>query len=163
MLLNAAKDMAKDQMNMKLVELHDVPLFNEDVLNEGVPESVQAIAEQILQSDGIIISSPEYNYSISGVLKNTIDWLSKVPSGPLNKKPLGIMGTTPGNFGTVRGQMALRHVCVFTNMIPMNRPEMLLARAHEKFAPSGQLLDESSQKVLKTFLDAFYQWVQDHR
>ncbi len=145
---------------METCDLHDIPLFNQDVLDAGMPEPVKTFRERIAKADAILIASPEYNYSISGVLKNAIDWASRAPNPPLDGKPLGIMGATPGNFGTIRGQMALRQVCIFTNMIPMNTPELFVTKANEKFDAEGNLIDETTQKYLKKFLQSFDAWVK---
>jgi chromate reductase len=159
-LLLAAAELLPDGMELSLCELHDIPLFNQDVLDAGYPEPVRVFRERIAAADALLIGSPEYNYSISGVLKNAIDWASRPPSPPLGDKPLGILGASPGMLGTVRGQMALRQVCIFTNMIPMNKPEFFLAQANNKFDGEGKLTDEEARKKLRDYLVALAAWTE---
>jgi chromate reductase len=154
-LLRAAQELLPDGVELSMNELHDIPLYNQDVFDAGLPEAVKAFRDGIAAADGLLIASPEYNYSISGVLKNAIDWASRPPDPPLHDKPLGILGASPGVLGTVRGQLALRQVCIFTNMIPMNKPEFLMAGAPAKFDQEGRLIDEESKKKLAAFLAAF--------
>lgn len=162
-LLQAAAKHLPKEMNLESIRLHDIPLFNQDVLDAGMPSSVQTFRDRIAAADALLICSPEYNYSISGVLKNAIDWASRPPNQPLNGKPLGIMGATPGNFGTVRAQMALRQVCVFTNMVPLLQPEVLVMKAETKFDSQRNLTDEVTKKILIQFLEAFAMWIRKLR
>lgn len=159
-LLRAAQGLVPDGVELSLNELHEIPLYNQDVFDAGLPDGVKAFRDGIAAADGILVASPEYNYSISGVLKNAIDWASRPPKPPLTDKPLGIMGASPGTLGTVRGQLALRQVCIFTNMIPMNKPEFLMAGAPSKFDAEGNLTDEESKKKLRDFLAAFATFVR---
>ena len=159
-LLQAAAELLPDGMELSQCDLHDIPLFNQDVLDAGYPEPVRIFRERIAAADVLLVASPEYNYSISGVLKNAIDWASRPPNPPLNDKPLGILGASPGMLGTVRGQMALRQVCLFTNMIPMNKPEFFLSHAKDKFNEEGRLTDEETRKKLRDYLVALSTWAQ---
>ena len=107
----------------------------------------------------MLIATPEYNYSIPGVLKNAIDWASRPPSdSPLNGKPLAIMGAG-GRMGTVRAQNHLRQIAVETNMLTMNKPEVLVARAREKFDKDGKLTDERTKAQIRKLLNAFAEWI----
>jgi chromate reductase len=154
-LLHAAQEVLPEGMELSVYDLSEIPLYNQDVQDAGYPAPVQDFRQRIAAADALLISSPEYNFSISGVLKNAIDWASRPPSPPLDGKPLGIMGASPGGLGTVRAQTALRQVCIFTNMIPMNKPEMLVSTAHQKFDAEGRLTDEDTRKKLRDFLSAF--------
>ena len=154
-LLHAAQALQPDGMEISVIDLHEIPLFNQDVFEAGLPDGVKRFRERIAAADALLISSPEYNYSISGVMKNAIDWASRPPTLPLTEKPLGIMGATPGGLGTVRGQLALRQVCIFTNMVPMNKPELFVSDAGKKFDGDGKLADEDTKKKIKEFLAAF--------
>ena len=103
--------------------------------------------------------TPEYNYSIPGVLKNAIDWASRpVTDSPLNGKPMAMMGAG-GRMGTVRAQTHLRQVAIFTNMLALNKPEVLVAAAREKFDKDGKLTDERTRVQVKKLLDAFAEWI----
>ena len=157
-LLRAAQEEAPEGMSLSLCDLHDVPLYNDDLNQPTPPEGVQKFRAAIAAADALIISSPEYNFSISGVLKNAIDWASRPPSPPLDGKPLALLGASPSLLGTVRGQLATRQVCIFTNMIPMNKPELFVAKAHEKFDSEGKLTDAETRQKLRAFLVAFAGW-----
>ena len=159
-LLRAARDLAPEGLEIRIFDgLADIPLYNEDVRALGVPEPVAALEEAIRQADALIWVTPEYNYSIPGVLKNAIDWASRPPdTSPLKGKPVAIMGATTGSWGTVRSQMHLRQVCVYTNMLPVNKPQVLVARAQNKFDAQGQLTDEATQRFVRQQLEALVEW-----
>ena len=159
-LLRAAQEEQPAGLSITLCDLHDIPLYNDDLYQPGPPEGVVKFRAAIAAADALIICSPEYNFSISGVLKNSIDWASRPPNPPLDGKPLALMGASMGMLGTVRGQLATRQVCIFTNMIPMNKPELFVAKAHEKFDSEGKLTDDETRQKLRAFLAAFAQWVQ---
>lgn len=134
-------------------DLSVIPLYNQD-LEAELPQPVRELAELVRSADAILISSPEYNHSIAGVLKNALDWLSRPAAGtPLVHKPVGIMGATPGRLGTVRAQIHLRDVLFSLNMAPINRPEVLVGEAAGKFDANGNLADEATAQVLKQLVD----------
>lgn len=159
-LLRAAQEEQPEGMTITLCDLHEIPLYNDDLYQSTPPEGVRAFRAAVAAADALIICSPEYNFSISGVLKNAIDWASRPPSPPLDGKPLALMGASPSLLGTVRGQLATRQVCIFTNMIAMNKPELFVAKAHEKFDSEGKLTDAETRQKLRAFLLSFAQWVQ---
>jgi chromate reductase, NAD(P)H dehydrogenase (quinone) len=118
------------------------------------------LRKAVKAADGLLIATPEYNHGVPGVLKNTIDWLSRPPrASALGHKPAAIMGATPGAFGTARAQSQLRQAFVFTDTYAMTQPEVLMAKAHEKFDADGRLTDETTRAFLVTFLQAFAAWV----
>lgn len=159
-LLREAVDLAPEGMSIEILDLADIPIFNEDVRLKGVPDSVQAMKERIAAADGILFAVTEYNYSISGVLKNAIDWASRPPdTSPLKGKPIAMMGAG-GGLGTGRAQYHLRQVAVFTEMLPMNKPELMVARAWERFDEEGNLLDEDVRPKISALLEAFADWVR---
>src|SRR5438067_8071217 len=133
-LLRAAVELAPAGMEIEIyTRLGDIPPYNDDVFQKGDPEPVADLKAFIRGADAILISTPEYNYGIPGVLKNAIDWASRPPGkSVLNRKPAAIMGATPGGTGTARAQLALRQSFVFTETYVLLRPEVLVARAHEK-------------------------------
>lgn len=161
-LLRAACDLAPDELEIRIFEaLADIPPYNEDVRARGNPEPVVALKEAVRQADALIFATPEYNFSIPGVLKNAIDWVSRPPdTSPLDGKPVALMGATTGSWGTVRSQMHLRQVCVFTNMLPMNRPQVLVARARDKFDADGRLTDETTRRFVSLQMEALVEWVR---
>ena len=159
-LLNAASELLPESMTLEKYDLSRVPLYNDDVRAIGYPKPVQEFRERIAAADALLIATPEYNYSIPGVLKNAIDWASRSPDPPLDGKPVAIMGASTGNFGTVRAQMHLRQICLFCNMLPVNKPEVLVMRAQEKFDSSGRLVDETAREFVRDLLMALADWTR---
>lgn len=157
-LLRAASELLPEEMTLETFDLSHIPLYNDDVRALGYPEPVQEFRDRITAADALLIATPEYNFSIPGVLKNAIDWASRPPNPPLDGKPVAMMGASTGNFGTVRAQMHLRHVCVNTNMLPLNKPEVLVMRAQEKFDAEGRLTDETARGFIRDLLLALLQW-----
>lgn len=158
-LLREAIKLAPDNIEIETADISDIPLYNGDIEAQGYPEPVKVLKEKIRNADALLIVTPEYNYSIPGVLKNAIDWVSRPPAqSPLNNKPLGIMGAG-GMSGTIRAQLHLRQIAIFTNMIDMKRPEVLVQKAYEKFDKEGNLKDESTIQQVKKFLNAFAEWI----
>ncbi len=131
-LLRAASELLPEGMTLGIFDLSPIPLYNGDVEVAGAPESVQNFKARIAAADALLIATPEYNYSIPGVLKNAIDWASRPPKdSPLNGKPLAMMGAG-GLLGTVRAQMHLRDILLHNNVLVLNKPEVYVARAAEK-------------------------------
>jgi chromate reductase len=160
-LLRAALELKPENMSIEILDISQIPLYNDDLFSTQIPEAVENFKNKIAGSDGILIATPEYNYSISGVLKNAIDWASRPAlNSPLNNKPLGIMGVSGGISGTMKAQMHLRQVSVFTNMIPMNKPEMIVQKGREKFDSEGKLTDENTREHLRKFLAAIAVWIE---
>jgi len=162
-LLRAAAELLPDGMTLEVFDLSPIPLYNADVEAEGFPAAVRSFRERIAAADALLIATPEYNYSIPGVLKNAIDWASRPPEPPLAKKPVAMMGASDGGFGTVRSQLNLRQVFVGTNMIPMQKPEVLVSRADQKIDSSGRLTDEKTRSAIRDFLAALAAWTRKQR
>lgn len=161
--LRAAQELSHGKLEIDIVTLEDVPLFNQDVEAEGWPPRVQELRDRIDAADAVIFASPEYNYSITGVLKNAIDWLSRPESdAPLNGKPAAIVGATPAFVGTARGQAHLRQIVFYNAMPLLPTAEVLIANANDSFDENGRLTDESTREVLKDMLDKFADWVRRH-
>lgn len=159
-LLRAAQELAPGRLRIEIHDLIDIPLYNEDVEKEGVPASVEALRQAIRTADGLLIATPEYNHGVPGVLKNTFDWLSRPPRGSaLGGKPTALFGASPGMTGTARSQSQLRLSMVFTNSPAMLQPEVLVAKAHEKFDADGRLTDEKTREFLGKFLQSFVEWI----
>ena len=160
-LLRAATELAPATLRITTHDLLAIPLYNGDVETVEVPRAVLALREAVQAADGLLIATPEYNHGVPGVLKNTIDWLSRPPrASALNGKPAAIMGATPGVGGTARGQSQLRQAFVFTNTYAMAQPEVLVAKANEKFDASGTLTDQPTREFLGKFLAAFAAWIE---
>jgi len=159
-LLRAAGALLPDGVTLETYDLSSIPLYNADLDGESVPEPVRSLKARIAAADALLIATPEYNYSIPGILKNAIDWASRPPiNSPLNGKPLAMMGAG-GVMGTVRAQMALRQIAVFTNMHPLNKPEVLISRAWEKFDANGTLTDENSRQAVRALLESLAHWTR---
>jgi chromate reductase len=128
---------------------------------EAYPEVVKELKRRIRDADGVLIVTPEYNYGLPGVLKNAIDWASR-PYGDSawEGKPLAITGASPGQGGTVRAQLQLRQAAIFLNMLPLNRPEVLVSGADSRFDAGLNLTDETSRKFVRDELEAFAQWIE---
>jgi chromate reductase len=155
-LLRAATELAPPALQIVIHELDGIPLYNADVEAAGAPLSVSQLRDTIRKADGLLIATPEYNHGVPGVLKNTIDWLSRPPSNSaLNGKVAAMMGASPGMTGTARGQSQLRQAFVFTNTFALLQPEILVGRAHEKFDADGRLVHQATRDFLETFLLRF--------
>jgi chromate reductase len=141
--------------------LGDLPIFNSDLPD---PHSVLSLKAAVAAADGVILTVPEYNYSIPGGLKNALDWLSRPPAtSPMRGRPIGIAGAATGMSGTIRAQGHLRQMLLYSDSPCMLQPEVLLARAHERFDPTGKLTDESTRALLGRFATAFVAFVRKQR
>ncbi len=160
-LLRAAVEVAPPGLVIEVFDLIEVPLYNGDVEAEGDPPAVAALKAAIAEADGVLIATPEYNHGVPAVTKNAVDWTSRPPrKAVLDGKPVGIIGASPGMTGSARGQSQLRQAFEFTNSYCMPQPELLVARAHEKFDPEGRLADEATRSYLGRYLTAFEAWVR---
>src|ERR1039458_2587981 len=145
MALAAAQRLVPADAKIETFDLHGIPPFNQD--EEATPPAVVTeFKKRIRAADAILIVTPEYNYSVPGGLKNARDWASR-PYGDnaWNDKPVAIMGASPGLLGTARAQLVLRPLLTFLNMHIVNQPEVMIAKAHEKFDANGNLTDETSK------------------
>lgn len=139
-----------------LGSIGDFPLYNQDVQVEGFPPAVLAMGEAIAKADGVVIVTPEYNYSVPGVLKNAIDWLSRLPTKPFAGKPVAIQSASPGGFGGVRAQHHLRQSLVFLDARALAQPEVTIPQVHAKIdANTGELTDEATRGFIGQQLQAF--------
>jgi chromate reductase len=155
-LLRAAESLLPASVTFESAEIGDLPLFNTDL---NLPDQLERVAKfrAVLQTaDALVISSPEYNYSIPGILKNAIDWASRGKDSPLSNKPVAIMGASPGMLGTARMQMHLRQVFLYNNMIPVNKPEVFVNQAQTKFDSEGNLTDENTRQTIRRQMESLY-------
>ena len=159
-LLRAAVESAPEGMTIDPLELRDLPLYDADLDVEGGPDAVRAFKGGLLAADGLFIATPEYNYSLPGVLKNALDWASRAPERALNDKPVAIVGATPGRWGTVRSQLALRQMLMFPACRVMPAPMMTIAGAREYFDEEGNLTDDGMRTQLIGVLDSFGAWIR---
>lgn len=158
--LRAAQELAPEDAKIEIFELNDIPPFNQD--EEKIPpQSVIDLKQRVRAADAILFSTPEYNYSIPGVLKNAIDWASR-PYGDnaWNDKPVAIMGASVAITGTARAQYHLRQSFVFLNMHPINAPEVMISNALERFDEQGNLKDEKTREIIKKMLRTLVDWTR---
>ncbi len=157
-MLNAAIGLAPEGMHIDAFDIRDMPNFNQDA-EQPMPEIVRRFKEKIKSADAILISTPEYNYSIPGYLKNAIDWASR-PYGDnsFEGKPVALMSSSLGMLGGSRAQYHLRQVLVFLDMHPLNRPEVMVSAVHEKLDSDGKLKDEKTREKIAELLVALADW-----
>ena len=159
-LLVAARELAPPNLLIEVRELDDLPMFNEDLENGGPPPPVDALRRAVRNADGVLLVTPEYNHGVPGVLKNAVDWLSQpLRDSALEGKPAALMGASTGLTGTARSQSQLRQAFVLTNSPVMQQPEVLVARAHEKFDSLGRLTDETTRGYIIGFLLRMTEWL----
>ncbi|HEX7032868.1 MAG TPA: NAD(P)H-dependent oxidoreductase [Nitrososphaera sp.] len=161
--LRAAQKLAPENAEIEIFELDGIPLYNQD--NEmDPPEAVSRLKQKIRAADAIMFVTPEYNYSVPGVLKNAIDWASR-PYGDSawEGKPVAIMGASPSMLGTARAQYHLRQMLVFLDMHPLNRPEVMISQAADKFDQQGNLTDPDTARRIKELVNALALWTVKHK
>ena len=158
--LRAATQLAPEGASIEIFELEGLPGFNQDE-EQNPPAKVVELKRRIREADAILIVTPEYNYSIPGVLKNAIDWASR-PYGDSawNGKPAAIMGASVGAIGTARAQYHLRQMFVFLNMFPINQPEVMIGNASERFDAAGNLTDDTTKDFIRQLLQGLVTWTR---
>jgi len=152
--LRAARELLPDGVTLEVAEIGDLPLYNDDVREQGYPPAVERFRKQLVAADAVLIVTPEYNYSVPGVLKNAIDWASRPPNQPFDNKPVAIMGASPGAIGTARAQYHLRQSFVFLNAQVLNKPEVMIGSCASRFDADGKLTDEATRGFVKALLAA---------
>jgi chromate reductase len=165
-LLHAVQELLPENVTMGIVSIAAQPLYNADLdlpLATERPAVIQQFRKVLTAADGLVIVSPEYNYSIPGGLKNAIDWASRGEDSPLLNKPVAVMGATPGMWGTVRMQTAFLPVFTFLNMKPVLKPEILIAQATKKFDTQGKLTDDKAKDLIKRKLQVLKELILRER
>lgn len=160
MLLKVAAEEAPEGMTVTVADIAGIPAYDSD--NEGTPpDAVKKLKTQIREADALLIVSPEYNYSIPGHLKNAIDWASRPPQeNPFRDKPLAIMGASIGGIATARMQYHLRQVAVFLDMHVLNKPEVMVGTAQDKFDADGKLTDAKTREIVHKAMVALGEWTK---
>jgi len=153
MLLRTAIELAPQGVVIQPASI-DLPLYNEDIREQGYPPPVSLLRSQIAQADAVLIATPEYNFSVPGVMKNAIDWVSRPPDQPFSGKPVAIMGASNGRFGTVRAQNHLRQSLVALNANVLARPAVMVAGADSVFDDSGRMTDVPTREHVAKLLEA---------
>ena len=156
--LQAALKLVPPGSTLEILNLEGIPGFSEDQ-EQAFPPQAMEFKTKVKAADAILIVTPEYNYSVPGVLKNAIDWASR-PHGDSawNAKPVAVMGASPGMLGTARAQYHLRQIFVYLNMFPLNQPEVMIANATQKFDAQGVLKDAATLERIKELLAALVDW-----
>ena len=153
--LHAAKELAPAGVSIDIADLSGLPLYDEDLRHNGsFPEPVQKLRDKIAAADAVLFACPEYNYSVSGVLKNAIDWASRAPAQPFDGKAFGILGVATGLLGTSRGQWHLRQIMVGVNAFGVNAPQVYINNAAQKFDASGKYTDEAGRDLVRQLIEA---------
>ena len=158
--LRACNELMPQGMSMKLATIGDIALFNQDVFDIGLPEPAKRFRAEVTEADGVLIASPEYNFSLSAALKNAIDWGSRPPSQVFQDKPIAIFSASPGPMGGARVQYDLRRILgqLWGHVLP--RPEVFIGSAASKFDAQGKLTDEATRKFLSDLLAGFKVWIE---
>jgi len=159
-LLRAAGELLPPGMTLDIHDLAGIPEYNDDVREKGYPESTRRLRDAIAAADALLIVTPEYNYSVPGVLKNAIDWASRPPAPPLTRKPCAIMSASQSLMGGVRAQYHLRQMFVFTDTLPVNKPEILVMTAQQKFDQDLKLTDENTKNLIRQLLANLADWTK---
>ena len=158
--LNVAEELAGESASFTFADLSGIPLYDQDLRDKLVPDAVQGLSEQVLAADAILFSTPEYNYSVSGVLKNAIDWLSRLDPQPFADKPVAVMSASMSAFGGARAQYDLRRILIYLDAHFVNKPEVMIAFAHKKFDGDGNLTDEDTRTFIGKLVTALEDWAQ---
>jgi chromate reductase, NAD(P)H dehydrogenase (quinone) len=158
--LRAATKLVPEDAILETCEIDGTPPFNQNE-EQNPPSKVIELKRRIREADAILFVTPEYNYSVPGVLKNAIDWASR-PYGDSawNGKPAAIMGASPSAIGTARAQYHLRQILVYLNMFPINRPEVMIAHAEDRFDQAGNLIDTMPKEFILGLLQNLVQWTR---
>jgi chromate reductase len=159
-LMRAAVELTPENALIEVFDLDPIPPFNQDLENEP-PQIIRDFKARITAADALLIATPEYNYSIPGVLKNAIDAASR-PHGynAFDGKPVAVMSASIGMLGGARAQYHLRQSFVFLNMHPVNRPEVMLAHAKDNVDENGNLTNQETRKLIRKLLEELVRWTK---
>ncbi|OGA40285.1 MAG: hypothetical protein A3G28_06380 [Betaproteobacteria bacterium RIFCSPLOWO2_12_FULL_68_19] len=157
--LRACRELLPEAMALEIADIGELPMYNQDVFDQGLPAPVKRFREQVAAADALLIASPEYNFSIPAPLKNAIDWGSRAPNQVFHEKPIAIFSVAPGPVGGARVQYDLRRVLgqLWGHVLP--RPEVFIGMAAGKFDAQGRLSDETTRKFLTELLAGFKTWI----
>jgi chromate reductase len=159
-LLRTALDLVPEGAKLEIFDLDGIPVYNQD-LEPQRPQKVIEFKAKIKTADALLIVTPEYNYSVPGVLKNAIDWASRPPTeNVFQGKPVAIMSASTGMLGGARAQYHLRQTFVFLDMYPINKPEVFVTFADKKFDASGKCTDEKGLEIVSALLKALVDWTK---
>ena len=159
-LLRTASEQAPEGTAVEIFDLEGIPIFNQD-LEASMPPRVNDFKAKIKAADALLIVTPEHNFSVPGMLKNAIDWASRPPrDNSFAGKPVAIMSASTGMLGGSRAQYHLRQMCVFLDMHPVNKPEVFVTFAGQKFDEEGRLTDEKTLEFIKALMSSLAAWTE---
>jgi chromate reductase len=158
MALAAAAELAPEGMVIETCEIRGLPFYDGDVEAAGMPDVVEAFREKVRAADALLLVTPEYNASISAVLKNAIDWASRPPHQPVDGKPIAILSASPGALGGVRAQLHLRQILGNINGLVVVQPQVLIGNAGQRFDAEGKLTDEPTRDFVRNLMTALKTW-----
>lgn len=165
-VFNTALQLLPEGVSMELLPIADLPLYNQDFDIPALPErpaTVVTFRQKLEKADGILFVSPEYNYSIPGVLKNAIDWASRGKDSPILKKPVALIGATDGAWGTIRMQLAFEPIFLALDMMVVQKPEVLIAGISKKLDTEGNVADETTRTLISQKLMALKQLMMQYK
>ncbi|MFZ1322494.1 MAG: NADPH-dependent FMN reductase [Ignavibacteria bacterium] len=157
-LIKNASEQSKEFLDITIYDISKIPFYNHDLEKNGIPDEVKKFKSAIAESDALLFALPEYNASVTGVIKNAIDWASRSVS-PLFEKPIAIMGASGGLSGTAGAQAHFRHIAVSVNMLCMNKPAIQIRKSSTIFDENLLIKDEATNELLDKFVKAFESWI----
>ncbi len=161
--LRACKELAPAGMSISMASIGEIPMYNQDIFDAGIPQPAKRFYDEVAAADGVLIATPEYNFSLPPVLKNAIDWVSKMPNQPFNNKPIAVFSASQGPLGGARVQYDLRKILVQLWGLVLPRPEVFIGAAQTKFDAQGKLTDEATRKFLIELTGGFKTWIERMR
>ena len=161
--LRACKELAPAGLSITITSLGELPMYNQDVFDAGIPAPVKRHYDEIAAADGVLIATPEYNFSLPPLLKNAIDWVSKMPNQPYTNKPVAVFSASQGPLGGARVQYDVRRILVQLWGLVLPRPEVFIGAAQTKFDKEGKLTDEATKKFLSDLSVGFKTWIERMR
>lgn len=157
--LRLAGESLAPHLQLKILDWRQVPVFDADLLAQGEPAVVTELKGQIREAAGVVIATPEYNFSIPGGFKNLIDWLSRGDNQPFAGKPVAILSAATGPLGGARVQYDLRKVLLYVNAAVLSKPEVFIGGAADKFDTQGRCLDSVTHQFVGDQMKAFARWI----
>jgi len=163
MALRLAGECMPTGMVMEVLDWREVPPFDADTVAQRAPDAVASLSERIRGADAVLIATPEYNFSIPGMLKNTLDWLSRMNDQPFQRKPVAVLSAATGPLGGARVQYELRKVLLFLDALVLSKPEVFIGQAASKFDSQGLCIDVPTREFVTGQMVAFQKWLVDAR
>lgn len=161
--LRACTELAPAGLSIRITSIGDIPMYNQDVFDAGIPQPAKRFFDEVAAADGVLIATPEYNFSVTPLLKNAIDWVSKMPKQPFENKPIAVFSASQGPLGGARVQYEVRKILVQLWGLVLPRPEVFIGMAQTKFDKEGRLTDETTRKFLTDLLAGLKTWIERMR